>query len=233
MEAVVSGGTAKNAYVAGYRVAGKTGTSQKLTNEGQYIGSFVGFAPEDDPQIAVLIVIDEPQTATYGGTVAAPAAAEVIEKTLVYLGVEPEYTDEELAKLDVKTGNYVGQSVASAKKTLTAQGFSVKTLGSGSTVLAQSPVSGQVIPKNGVVYLYSDSSQLSSQVTVPDLLGLSVTDAEKKAVSAGINIKISGYTSSSDVAAYKQSVTAGTSIAAGTIVTVSFQTTGDVSDVAD
>ena len=68
---------------------------------------------------------------------------------------------------------------------------------------------------------------------MPDLLGLSVTDAEKKAVSAGINIKISGYTSSSDVAAYKQSVTAGTSIAAGTIVTVSFQTTGDVSDVAD
>ncbi|MEG1613922.1 MAG: penicillin-binding transpeptidase domain-containing protein, partial [Oscillospiraceae bacterium] len=110
MEAVATSGTGRNSYVAGYRVAGKTGTSQKLTSPGKFIASFSGFAPADNPEIAVLIVVDEPTGGSYmGGTVAAPIAAQVIEQTLKYLNVEPQYTETELAKLDVKAPSLVGK----------------------------------------------------------------------------------------------------------------------------
>ncbi len=236
MEAVVSGGTAKNGYVAGYRVAGKTGTSEKLTNKEHkyYIASFCGFAPADDPEITVLIVVDEPKNgATGGGAVAAPVAAEVIAQTMQYLNVEPQYTEAELAKLDVKAPNLVGTTVAQAKKDLTAQGFTVKVIGSGDTVITQTPASGQVIPKNGLVVLYSEKVNDTEKVKVPDLTGLTVSEANRKAINSGINIKISGYTTGNAITSYRQSVTADTEVAMGTIVTVSFKTSQDIEDHAE
>ena len=97
MELVVSEGTGKNAYVAGYRVGGKTGTSEKLPRgNGKYVGSFVGVAPMDDPQIAVFVMIDEYEnTALGGGTTAAPTVGNIMADILPYLGVEPQYTAEE------------------------------------------------------------------------------------------------------------------------------------------
>ena len=224
MEEVVKTGGGKNAYVAGYRVAGKTGTSQKLTNVGYYISSFCGFAPADDPEITVLIVIDEPKAGqTAGGTVAAPVAAEVISETMQYLNVEPQYTEEELAKLDVKTPDYVGTGSATAQKELEAQGFTVKVIGSGDKVVKQSPSAGQTIPKNGVVVLYTEKGD-AKKATVPDLTGLTIAEANAKAISAGFNIKISGTKSGSDIKAYRQSIKAGSEASLGSVITVSFKT---------
>ena len=124
MEKVVSEGTGKNAYIPGYRVAGKTGTSEKLTVDGEYIASFVGCAPADDPKIAVLIIIDEPQGAVHGGgAIAAPVAGAIIEETLKYMNVEPVYTDEELAVLNATAPNVVDLTVSGAVTTLENQGF--------------------------------------------------------------------------------------------------------------
>ena len=100
MEQVVVWGTAKNAYVAGYHIAGKTGTSEKLNVPGENIASFAGFAPANDPKIAILIAVDEPQGLTTGGAVAAPVAGRIFENVLAYLNIDPQYSDEELAKLD-------------------------------------------------------------------------------------------------------------------------------------
>lgn len=225
MELVVKQGGGKNAYVPGFRVAGKTGTSQKLTHEGFYVASFCGFAPADKPEITVLVAIDEPRSgATHGGTVAAPVVAEVISKCMEYLNVEPQYTDEELAKLDVKTPKYVGTSVTAAKEELSAQGFTVKVNGSGDKVLAQSPAAGQIIPKNGVIVLYTDSKKKSSKTTVPDFSGLTVAQASRKAISAGLNIKVSGYTKDNTAVSYAQTIAPGTETTMGSIITVSFQT---------
>lgn len=136
MEQVALNGTARNAYVAGYRVGGKTGTSDKLNNVGQVVASFVGVAPTNDPRITVLIVVDEPEGATGGGAVAAPVAGEVIENTLTYLNVERQYNDSEKALLDVQVPSVTGDSVSEAKSSLEEDKFSVQIVGEGDKVLS-------------------------------------------------------------------------------------------------
>lgn len=233
MEAVATSGTGRNAYVAGYRVAGKTGTSQKLTTQGKYIASFAGFAPANDPQIAVLIVVDEPIGGSYtGGAVAAPVAAEVMEETLKYLNIEPQYTDEELAKLDVKTPNLVGRTVADATKELKTKGFTLKIIGNGEKVANQTPAYNQVLPKNGLVVLYTDDTKETTKTKAPVLTGLTLAEVNRVAVAAGVNIKVSGYASGSEVVSYRQSVLPETEVEMGTIVTVSFKSNAGVSDLA-
>lgn len=232
MRQVVIGGTAKNAYVPGYKVAGKTGTSEKLTKgAGYYIGSFAGFAPADDPQISVLIVIDEPMGGVYtGGKTAAPVAAEVIQNTLQYLNVEPEYTDEEKADMDTKTPNEVGVSTSAATAALEKEGFTVKVVGSGTKVKSQSPASGKLIPQSGVVVLYTDSTKTQT-VAVPDLTGMTASQARAAGRNVGLNVEITGTSDGS--ASYMQSVSEGTEVALGSTVTVSFvSSSGDI-DIED
>lgn len=225
MERVVSGGTATNTYVPGYRVAGKTGTSEKLTaGENVYIASFCGFAPADDPKISILIAIDEPKNGSItGGSVAGPAAAEVITNVMKYLNVEPRYTDEELAKLDETIGKVSGKTVAEAKKELESTGFTVKVIGDGDTVAKQVPSAGTTVPKNGLVVLYTDKDIEPEMVTVPDLTGLTVTEANNTAIACGLNIRRVGYKSANNVKAYKQSVESGSDAQIGTVITVSFK----------
>ncbi len=231
MEGVVSEGTGKNAYVPGYRVAGKTGTSEKLTVDGEYIASFVGCAPADDPQVAVLIVIDEPQSANHGGgAIAAPVAATVIEQTLKYLNVEPVYTDEELAELNATTPDVTDMTVSAAKTALDNQGFSARVVGSGDTVLSQYPVSGQSIPLEGVVILYTEKGSKQTTSTVPDLVGLSISEANQRAVNAGYNIRVSGASVGSEVVSYRQSIEEGTKAELGSSITVYFKTNSGVED---
>ena len=115
MEQVVSIGTGKNAYVAGYHVAGKTGTSEKIGIEGAYIASFAGFAPADNPEISILIAIDEPTGEHGGGAVAAPIAGMLLEKIMTYLNVEPQYEDDELSNISSVAPSLVGKSVGDAK----------------------------------------------------------------------------------------------------------------------
>lgn len=231
MESVVSKGTGKNAYVPGYRVAGKTGTSEKLTVDGEYIASFVGCAPADDPQIAVLIVIDEPQGASHGGgAIAAPVAGSVIEQTLKYMNVEPVYTDEELSKLNASTPDVGGMTISQAKSVLESSGFTARVVGDGDKVVSQYPIKEQSISMGGVVILYSQTDSNNTTSTVPDLKGLSISEANKRAVNSGYNIKVSGATLDSEVVSYRQSVEAGTKAELGTTITVYFKTTSGVQD---
>ncbi len=231
MEKVVSEGTGKNAYIPGYRVAGKTGTSQKLTVDGEYIASFVGCAPADDPQIAVLIVIDEPQGASHGGgAIAAPVAGSVIEQTLKYMNVEPVYTDEELSKLNAITPDVSGMSVSAAKTALKNQNFEARVVGNGKKVISQYPVKDQSIPMNGVVVLYTEKDSDNTTSTVPDLKGLSISEANKRAVNAGYNIKVSGAALDSEVVSYRQSIEPGKKADLGSTITVYFKTTTGVQD---
>lgn len=231
MENVVSDGTGRNAYIPGYHVAGKTGTSEKLTVDGEYIASFVGCAPADDPQIAVLIIIDEPQGEIHGGgAIAAPVAGSVIEQALEYMNVEPVYTDEELSKLNATTPDVSGLTVSSAKASLEKQNFTPRVVGNGEKVISQYPVSGQSIPMNGVVVLYTETDTTETTSTVPNLLGLSISEANQRAVNSGYNIRISGASLDSQVVSYRQSVEEGTQVALGSTITVYFKTTTGVQD---
>lgn len=231
MEQVALNGTARNAYVAGYRVGGKTGTSDKLNNVGQVVASFVGVAPTNDPRITVLIVVDEPEGATGGGAVAAPVAGEVIENTLTYLNVERQYNDSEKALLDVQVPSVTGDSVSEAKSSLEEDKFSVQIVGEGDKVLSQMPASGQYIPQGGVIVLYTEKQKKKLKAVVPDFTGMTITEANYAAVNAGINIKVSGNSLSEEsMTAYRQSSLKGSEVESGSTVTVYFRTTSGVSD---
>lgn len=236
MEEVIATGTGKNAYVAGYHVAGKTGTSEKLVvnKDGQaeeYIASFCGFAPADDPEVAVIIIVDEPDGEHGGGAVAAPLAGEVFEQVLTYMGVERSYNNEELALLVETAPLLTGKTVSQAKNEISGKELSIKVIGDGDKVLAQYPDAGRSIPANGVIVVYTQEDHVSEKVTVPDFTGCTVSQANKLAINSGLNIKISGSSlNSGTVYAYKQSIEAGQTVNMGEILTVSFKTNVDVSD---
>lgn len=230
MEEVVKRGTGANAYVAGYHVAGKTGTSEKtgITETKAYIASFAGFAPADDPEITVVIVIDNPKGAMYsGGDIAAPVAGEVFSRILPTMGIEPVYTESELAKLSEPAPDMVGKTVGAAKAELSGTEHVVRVIGSGDTVVSQSPEAGRTTPANGVIVLYTEDNVEKETALVPDFSGLTVSQANQMAVNRGFNIRISGSSFSTDsVVAYKQEYAEGTELELGSIITVYFRTSG-------
>ncbi|MBQ4612071.1 MAG: PASTA domain-containing protein [Clostridia bacterium] len=226
LAAATNGGGSKNAYVAGYRVAGKTGTSEKrdITDSYEVVASFGGFAPSDDPQVAVLVLLDQPQCAVrFGGTIAAPVAQKILDSILPYMGIEPEYTTEELANLSRVTPNLENNSVASANTKLANIGLKATVIGNGSTVLKQIPAAGQSIPAGGTVLLYTDDTE-NITVTVPDFTGKSVTQVNTLASSLGLNVRIQGLSVGGGTSAESsaQSVAAGTVVPKGTVVQVNF-----------
>ena len=229
LESVVTNGTGKNAYVAGYRVGGKTGTSQKIQKQNETgrddlrIASFAAIAPADDPQIAILVMIDEPNTANRGGSAcAAPVVAKILEDSLPYLGVEPSYTEKELAKLDKTVPDTIGFTVADARKTVTDAGFSCKVLGEGERIIEQMPRQGDTIPAKGQVVLVTEGSELQT-VQVPDLTGMTSSEANKALTNAGLNIRVKGTdVSKSGTTVNTQSVSPGTEVPMGTVISVTF-----------
>ncbi len=229
LETVVDGGGGKNAYVAGYRVGGKTGTSQKL-NESHaagrdlYVASFCGVAPANDPEIAVLVLMDEPTGSSYyGGTVSAPIGGQILTEILPYMGYEPQYSEEELAKLSVQVPNVVDSTVASAKQQLSSSNMSYKVIGNGDTVIKQMPSAGQSVAPQSTIVIYTEDVE-TTQVTVPDLSGMTPSVVNSSAASAGINVEFSGNTiSGGSVISYNQSIAPGTTVESGTIVTVYFR----------
>lgn len=233
MVEVVKNGTAKNAFVAGYNVAGKTGTSEKLTtSEQDYIGSFCGFAPADRPEISVIIIIDDPKNGSFtGGKTAAPVAAEVIANTLRYLNVEPEYEEGEETAQDIRTPGVIGMTVETAQESLSSNGLTVKVIGTGKKVKRQAPESGKLIPQDGVVILYTEDGKKSDTVEVPNLTGLTVSQARATAKNAGLNLEVVGTTSGN--VSYGQSISKGTKVALGSTVTVSFITTTPEMEIED
>ena len=237
MGAVVEGGTGKNAYIPGYRVAGKTATSEKLDDADKrdkmkYVASFCCFAPADDPKVAILVGVDEP-AGEYrgGGVIAAPIAREVMESTLKYLNVEPQYTAKELASVSKTAPNLVGETVRTAKVTAAGKGLTVKVVGSGENVVSQIPAAGQSIPDEGIIIIYTDEgSDTDKMVEVPDFNGMSASRANEKAHKVGINIVFSGPSGEKGAEAYNQNIAAGTKVAPGTSVTVYFHTTSQAAD---
>ncbi len=231
MEQVVVWGTAKNAYVAGYHVAGKTGTSEKIGANAadQTVASFAGFAPANNPEIAVFIALDEPQYYSTGGSGAAPVAGRIFENILAYLNIDPEYSDEEISQMTVSAPNLIGESTETVKSKAT--GFTVKIMGEGTSVVSQTPASGQTMPKGGVIVVYTDESTEKQKAVVPDLTGLTLTEANRVAANAGFNIKIAGTTQGSgQILSYKQSVAKDTTAETGTIITVHFRSSETISD---
>lgn len=224
MEAVVSDGTGKNAYLEGYRIAGKTGTAQKLdSGSNTYIASFLSFAPADDPKVCVLIGIDSPSGyLTSGGALAAPVAKEVLKSTLDYLNVQPNYTEKEIEKISAQTPSLEGMPVWQAKNTAQAYGFKVRQSGSGETVVSQFPAAGQRIPEGGVVIIYTDKAEESLETKVPDFVGKTVSQVNVLATENSLNVIFSGSTQESASVSYSQSIQAGSLVKAGTTLTVYF-----------
>ena len=230
LRSVVENGSGKNAYVAGYRMAGKTGTSQKISSvsEGErmkYIASFCGFAPADSPEYAVIVMIDEPHGANiYGSAVAAPVASAIMKDVLPYLGVEAVYTDEEFANISTTVPAVEGKSVSEAEAAVTEAGLSCRVIGDGENVVAQNPMGGSASPTNGTIVLYTTEDYEPEKVTVPDLTNLGVSGVVSTAAAAGINVDISGVVSgSSGAISYTQDVPAETQVDRGTVVKVSFR----------
>ena len=251
LEYVVTDAGGKNAYQAGYRIAGKTGTSEKIElkatdpDNDDVICSFMGYAPADDPKVLVLLAYDTPKRSsphsnytpngTYisGGNLAAPMAGKLIAGILDYMGVEKEYTAEELSGADVSVRNVTGIDVATAMSRLKGQGLAWRTVGSGAKVTRQVPSSGVSIPGGSTVVLYLGDEAPPEQVEAPDLFGLSPTEAKTKLEDAGLFLRPSGAASLTDppVRAISQSIAAGTAVAPGTVIDVQFANDVDDYDV--
>ena len=228
LENVVSQGTGQNAYVAGYRVGGKTATSEKQpkSNKKLRIASFIGLAPMDDPQYAVLVMVDEPQTDNKGGgAVAAPVVARIFEDILPYLGVEAVYSDEEADRQEITVPTLTGQSVDDAKKALDDLGVDYTVKGDGKKVTDQLPVAGISVQPDNKIVLYCGEKKPTDKVKVPDVSGMSVETARAELAQVGLYMKQNGIASwrtAGASAAVQQSPAAGSEAARGSVVTVAF-----------
>lgn len=234
LEKVVSDpvdGTGKNAYVAGYRIAGKTGTSTKTVKEAdsgtkEYIVSFIGFAPADDPQIAILVLLDNPQSKTVyvsGGNMGAPTVGNMFSDILPYMGIEPVYTDEEKKEMDKTVPNLSGMTVSEAQAALTDQGMTCRVIGTGDTVTGQLPSANSVVAAGSELIVYAGTEPGSQQETVPDLTGLTYSIARQRLGYLGLFIKTDSHriADSNTIVVSSQSVAAGTAVEHGTVVSVS------------
>ena len=234
LEDGVSGdGGAKNAYVAGYRIAAKTGTTEKKDKklpDGSTpfrVGSCVAYAPADDPQVAVLIMVDEPNKGNvYGSIVAAPYVANVMRSILPYMGIEAVYTEKELENLTKTLPNYVGWSVSDARTSMGYLGIDFEVVGDGEKIVKMAPAGGSGVRKDGKVYLYAGEIENSDNVTVPDVMGQSATLANMMIVNNNLNINITGttnYETGAGAVVVSQSPAAGEIVPKGTLVTVEFR----------
>lgn len=231
----------KNGYVAGYRVAGKTGTSEKVAlyyqdlAEGndrgmQYVVSYGGYAPADDPQYALLVFYDEPQIGgASGGTQAGPIFAAIMEEVLPYLGVDPQYTESEYENLSATAPNVIGMTMAEAKSHLEEQGFSGTVVGDAeddALVTVQVPSPGASIPKEGMVALYTEEPDPETYVEVPSFIGYDIDTCRYLAGLADVQVLVvgdgdSGYAQSQDIAE-------GTKVKRGSVIRISFVSSGGV-----
>ena len=227
LEYVVASGTGKNGQVVGYRIGGKTGTADK-TGTGDVVVSFMCFAPADDPQYIMLLTMDTPSrnTGVYvsGGNMVAPTASQIMSEILPHLGIEPDYSAEELVGADAAVPNVVGMSAADAKAKMDSAGFSYRTVGNGDTVTDQTPAGGAIVPNNATIVLYLGEEKPDTLCTVPNVVGKTASEANRMLTNAGLIMKVAGATSSSsgNVYAISQSQAAGTQLAAGEVVTVQF-----------
>ena len=231
MEGVVAygkdGAAGRNAYVAGYHIGGKSGTSEKLDKgerpEGGYdkVSSFVAVVPANDPQIAVLAFVDEPHAETeYGSMLSAPLVGNIISEVAPYLGLETDLSL--LPQGDITVPNLVDAKYPQwdmAQVTLNKKGFTHRRVGNGPAVLAQYPKAGTKMPAGTTVYLYTESEEIT-KVPVPNVVGKSVDLASQILFGAGLNAKIVG---AEDGIIVKQDVLADSQVAMGSLITITAQ----------
>lgn len=228
LEYVVSSGTGRNGQVKGYRIGGKTGTADK-GQTGDTILSFMCFAPADKPKYIMLLTLDTPAgEGRGGGGTVAPYASQIMSEILPYLGVEPSYSAEELLGSDTTVNYVIGMSVSDAEAKLKARGFSVKVVGDGDTVTDQTPEGGTVIPGKSRVILYAGSEKPSTLCTVPNLVGMSPSEANVAVSSAGLILRFTGTTDSGSdsIRVINQSEAAGSQVEAGTVISAQLRDGG-------
>lgn len=245
MEAVVSEGTGKNAYVAGYRVGGKTATSEiakkrdknglVIDEEDRYTASFIGVAPMDDPQIAVLVAIqDLPESSPHGGgAIAAPIVGRILNDVLPYLGVEQTYDDSESDRREMEVPSLINQDREGAQNAITSAGLNCRFVGDGDTVTDQVPSGGVKIPATSEVILYMGGEKPTEMITVPDILGEHPSTAKDRLENANLYMRRTGIKTSqtnSGTVAVQQNPAGGTQVPIGTVITVSFENSTGVSD---
>ena len=229
LESVVSlpTSTGKNAYVKGCRIGGKTGTSEKGNRLlEKRIASFIGFAPANDPEIVVLVMLDEPQVDNkYGGTLAAPLVGEIIEDVLNYLGVEKQYSADEQPDVRVEVPDVREMDEAQARQIIAESGLYVRVMGDGYEVVDQLPKPGIMLNEKSTVVLYTDEDDVSDTVTVPNLEGMTPKDAQYTLESAGLNFEVAGagHSETSGSYAVKQSIAAGERVSPATVIGVEFR----------
>lgn len=235
LESVVANGTGKNAYVEGYRGAGKTGTAQKASPgggyaQGKYIASFVGFAPANDPKIAALIIIDEPQGPVYyGGQIAAPVFNAVVGDALKYLGVAPQVDMDSEAKEkfadnreEVVVPQVTNLELSEARQLLQGAKLTIEVEGDGPRVLSQFPISGAVVKEGTKVVLYvgtpNEGEHEGQPVTMPDLKGKTMREAASILAALGLPMEAQG-----SGVVFGQSVAPGSKVSRGTAIKVIFK----------
>lgn len=233
LEGEVTQGTGYNAYIEGYRVGGKTGTAQKINPNGrgyldnEYVASFIGFAPADNPRLVCLVVVDAPKGYPYfGGTVAAPAAREILKDSLRYLD-EPlredtNKTGEETPKDDtVLVPDLVNLPLNEALASISSRGLNAKVEGEGDLVWQQTPRAQSKLSKGSQVIIYLspfNKDQQDGEVTVPDLQGKSMKEVAKILADLGLHLSPEGYGLAS-----QQSPQAGKIVTRGSIIKIKFQ----------
>ena len=224
-------GSTKNVYVEGYNVAAKTGTSQVKDkpvedNFTPYISSTIAYAPAEDPQIIILIAIDEPDGPNgdyYGGVIAAPVISKVLTEVLPYLKI-PKNTAGENDSYNISVSNVTGQNIDAAKTAITGLKLKAKVIGEGTTVVSQYPEAGSIVAEGGRVVLITDNTTLENTVTVPNLRGYSLSTATDMLKAVGLNIKATGsYKAGTGSKASVQSVAAGERVPEGTVIEVEFK----------
>ncbi len=223
---VAGDGGAKNAYVAGYRVAAKTGTSEKIGDDrSARIGSCVAFAPADAPEIAVVIVVDEPtQGSKYGSVVAAPYVANVLERILPYLGIQARYTEAEEKAQTLRVPDCLGWSVDNAVLALSAAGFSYQIAGDGAYITGQIPAANATVLKEGAKITLTTGNGKNELICVPNVVGMSASEANKTLLNAGFNIKVIGAKDylKSNKTVIEQLSSPGAELPRGTVIVVRF-----------
>ena len=231
LESVVSapGGTGKNAGVAGYRIAGKTATSEKVGQASdEYMVSFAGFAPADDPKVAVLIILDnpDPNSGIYisGGAMAAPVVGNVLADILPYLGVQENSGSE---AVNAAVPNVKVRGLEDARRKLEDTGFQVKIVGDGDTVTDQAPMPGMRIALGSTVVLYAGEQKPNTMVAVPNMVGKSFTAAKQYLEAFGLFVRTTGVapTGSKYIQVQRQSLEPGLQVTYGTVVEVGLMDT--------
>ncbi len=231
IESVVadSDGSGRSIAIPGYRIGGKTGTSEKTDQlvNGQvvdYVASFVGIFPMEDPQYAVLVLLDEPQMENvFGSIIAAPVVGNIIADMIDYLDIMPAESDEYMQAEDVAVPYMLGSSLSEAQTALNSKGLTPRIIGEGSEVMGQFPTGGSPVPAGGTVLIYTENQAEELMATVPNVVGMSGQEANKTITNAGFNIKLTGASIlQTGVIAYSQDVMPGTEIEQGSVITIEF-----------